>query len=274
MYLLRDSLLTNRTISELILRNCRLTDQAAIALAEYIAESSSIQHIDLRENNIQISGICGLAIAMKTNQSLFKLDFDPMYSAGGGGGLTNSIIDRTAPTASLLSLANLRKMTGNFGGLTGGVSNSSNGLSDHDAQELMEQKMKWMNDIQCICQRNLLVHEEEQRNHSIMENNGTRSNRLIFLFITYLHLEELPLFNGIEQPESVIIEEQSPSEDTIQNHREETVVLSDQISENVLEDMEQPFDTSDKDDHPIEELNNGTTNENDEIEQIPNDSFE
>ena len=250
-----------------------MTDQAAIALAEYIAESSSIQHIDLRENNIQISGICGLAIAMKTNQSLFKLDFDPMYSAGGG--LTNSIIDRTAQTASLLSLANLRKMTGNFGGLTGGVSNTSNGLSDHDAQELMEQKMKWMNDIQCICQRNLLLHEEEeQQNHSMLENDGTRSNRLIFLFIVYLHLEKLPLSNGIEQPESAIIEEQCPPEDTIQNHREETVVLSDPISENVLEDMDQPFDTSDKDDHPIEELNNGTTNENDEIEQIPNDTFE
>lgn len=170
-YLLRDSLLTNRTINELILRNCRLTDQAAIALAEYIAESPVIQHIDLRENNIQISGICGLAIAMKTNQSLFKLDFDPMYSTAG---LTNSILDRTAQTASYLSLTNLRKMTGNFGGLTGGI---SNGLSDHDVQELMEQKMKWMNDIQCICQRNLLLHEEEQRQkHAIVENNGRRSN--------------------------------------------------------------------------------------------------
>jgi NLR family CARD domain-containing protein 3 len=47
-FLLRDALLTNRTISELILRQCRLTDQAAIALAEYIAESTVIQCIDLR----------------------------------------------------------------------------------------------------------------------------------------------------------------------------------------------------------------------------------
>ena len=64
------------TINELILRNCRLTDQAAIALAEFIAESSTIQYIDLRENNIQVSGICGMAIAMKTNKSLLNsLDY-------------------------------------------------------------------------------------------------------------------------------------------------------------------------------------------------------
>ena len=176
LYLLRDALLSNRTITELILRNCRLSDQAAIALAEYIAESSAIEHLDLRENNIQISGICGLAIAMKTNQSLFKLDFDPMYSTGPA----NNVLDRTAQTAGLLSFTNLRRMTGNFGGLTGGVTSNSNGITEHDAQELMEQKMKWMNDIQCICQRNLLIHEEEQRNpshhHPLMENNGKQIN--------------------------------------------------------------------------------------------------
>ena len=175
LYVLRDALLTNRTITELILRNCRLSDQAAIALAEYIAESSAIEHLDLRENNIQISGICGLAISMRTNKSLKKLDFDPMYSAG----VANNTLDRTTQTGGLLSLTNLRRMTGNFGGLTSsGITNNSNGITEHDAQELTEQKMKWMNDIQCICERNLLLHEEEQRNHHqhhpLMDNNGKK----------------------------------------------------------------------------------------------------
>jgi len=172
LYLLRDALLTNRTINELILRNCRLTDQAAISLAEFIAESSTIQYIDLRENNIQVSGICGMAIAMKTNKSLLKFDFDPIIS-------TNNInINRTGTTTqtnSILSLSNLRRMTVSLGGFTSSTSNNSNGEGDHNTRELFEQKLKWMNDIECICQRNLLIYEEQQQqqqNEQIIDNNG------------------------------------------------------------------------------------------------------
>jgi hypothetical protein len=171
-YLLRDSLLTNRKINELILRNCRLTDQAAIALAEYIAESSTIQYIDLRENNIQASGICGMAIAMKTNKSLLKLDFDPINLTLNNS--NNNNIDRTPQTSGLLSLTNLRRMTvglGGGGGLSSGTANNSNGINDNNTQELLEQKAKWMNDIECICQRNLLIYEEQQQ-QQIINNNG------------------------------------------------------------------------------------------------------
>jgi hypothetical protein len=185
LYVLRDALLTNRTINELILRNCRLTDQAAIALAEYIAESSTIQHIDLRENNIQASGICGMAIAMKNNKSLLKLDFDPIISTSINPNNNNNNIDRTN---SLLSLSNLRRMTVGLGGFATGTSNNSNAGSDNNARELLEQKAKWMNDIECICQRNLLLYEEQhqqqQQNEQIIDNNG----RILkfFLFKIYL----------------------------------------------------------------------------------------
>jgi hypothetical protein len=173
-YLLRDALLTNRTINELILRNCRLTDQAAIALAEYIAESSTIQYIDLRENNIQASGICGMAIAMKTNKSLLKFDFDPIISTSINSNPNNNI-DRTTTTttqtSSLLSLTNLRRMTIGLGGLTNVTSNNSNGTSDNNTHELLDQKAKWMNDIECICQRNLILYEKQQ-NEQMIENHG------------------------------------------------------------------------------------------------------
>ena len=178
-YLLRDSLLTNRKINELILRNCRLTDQAAIALAEYIAESSTIQYIDLRENNIQASGICGMAIAMKTNKSLLRLDFDPIASSFNN---SNNNIDRTPQTTGLLSFTNLRRMTVGLGGLSGGTANNSNGLTDNNTRELLEQKAKWMNDIECICQRNLLLYEEQQRQEQEQEEQIINNNGRRFLF--------------------------------------------------------------------------------------------
>ena len=188
-YFLRDALLTNRTINELILRNCRLTDQAAIALAEYIAESSVIQYIDLRENQIQISGICGIAIAMKTNKSLLRFDIDPVLSSSIN---SNNNIDRTATststppttqTNSLLSFTNLRRMTLGFGGST----STSNGKNEN-TRELNEQKSKWLNDIECICQRNSILYEDEQqRKQKELESNTISV--------------EKPTTNGTEQQE-------------------------------------------------------------------------
>jgi hypothetical protein len=176
LFLLRDALLTNRTINELILNNCRLTDQAAIALAELIAESTTIQYLDLRENNIQASGICGMAIAMKNNKSLLRLDFDPIISISTN---SNNNIDRTATTNtnSLLSFTNLRRMTVGLGGFTSNAANNTNGggVNGHDGQELLEQKLKWMNDIECICQRNFITYEEQQNRPSI-SNNGNILN--------------------------------------------------------------------------------------------------
>ncbi len=173
LFLLRDALLTNPTVNELILRNCRLTDQAAIALAEFIAESSTIQYIDLRENTIQASGICGMAIAIKNNRSLLKLDFDPINSTPtnlNSLSNNNNNIDRTTNTNSLLSLANLRKMTTGFGSFASSAPFQTN-FGGGGTRELLEQKARWMNDIAAICQRNILIYEENLRLQGEVERN-------------------------------------------------------------------------------------------------------
>ena len=188
LFLLRDALLTNPTINELILRNCHLTDQAAIALAEFIAESSTIQYIDLRENNIQASGICGMAIAMKNNKSLLKLEFDSINSTLNSQ-LNNNIDRTTTHTNSLLSLSNLRKMTVGFGGFTSNSSNNSTEGNVNNTRELLEQKAKWMNDIECICQRNLLLYEDQLRRQEEderkIDNNGNIINIIIFNLVLF-----------------------------------------------------------------------------------------
>ncbi|CAF1020420.1 unnamed protein product [Adineta ricciae] len=178
LFLLRDALLTNRTINELILRNCHLTDQAAIALAEFIAESSTIEYVDLRENNIQASGICGMAIAIKNNKSLLKLDFDPIVSTPtnlSAMSLNNNNIDRTTTSNSLLSLANLRRMTTGFGSFASNTPSQSS-LSGGGTRELLEQKARWMNDISAVCQRNILIYEEKLRLQEESTPNGEVRN--------------------------------------------------------------------------------------------------
>ena len=122
----------------------------------------------LRENNIQASGICGIAIAMKMNQSLLKIDFDSIVPSGSNSTMTN--IDRTKSNSSLLSLSNLRRMTVGIGNLTNSTSSMNNTSSIN--QELFEQKSKWMNDIQDICQRNVLLYEEYlQRQEEEQQHN-------------------------------------------------------------------------------------------------------
>lgn len=176
LFLLRDALLTNRTINELILRNCRLTDQAAIALAEFIAESTTIHYIDLRENTFQASGICGMAIAIKNNRSLLKLDFDPIIpvptSHNTFSNKTN--IDRTNNSNSLLSLANLRRMTTGFGSFTSGTTTNSI-VAGGGTRELLEQKARWINDIAAVCQRNILIYEENLRLQEDAQNGFRQS---------------------------------------------------------------------------------------------------
>ncbi|CAF1400720.1 unnamed protein product [Adineta ricciae] len=247
LYLLRDALLTNRTINELILRNCRLTDQAAIALAEFIAESSVIQYLDLRENNIQASGICGMAIAMKNNKSLLKVDFDSIDSSTNPS--FNQSIDRTASSSNgLLSLSNLRRMTVGLGSFstTNNSASSSNQAMNHNVKELNEQKAKWMNDIECICQRNLLLYEDQLRrqeeeqlmnNHEITDTNGIDHHEA-----------------SITTPNGVISEEKDENKensiDTNEHNSEETPITTDdnlQTNETSADANEQSEPTED---HP------------------------
>ena len=48
----------------------------AIAMAEYIAESTSIVRVDIRNNNVKVAGIMALQNALKNNYTLTRLDLD------------------------------------------------------------------------------------------------------------------------------------------------------------------------------------------------------
>ncbi|CAF1226215.1 unnamed protein product [Didymodactylos carnosus] len=179
LFILRDSLLTNRTISELILGNCKLTCQAAIALAEYVAESSVIRHIDLRGNNIQVSGIMALALGMKHNKSLINVELDPVTPTQTNGGVlsnqfqTNNI---DSSTSGLLSFSSFRRMTLGFGQLTGGLNQNSEPLQDSKVKEFLQQKSKWINDINEICRKNKekqreLEEQERQKEETRVEQD-------------------------------------------------------------------------------------------------------
>ena len=52
----------------------------AIALAEFLAESSRIIRLDLRNNDIQFGGLMALSLAFKINFSLLRLDVDKPQS--------------------------------------------------------------------------------------------------------------------------------------------------------------------------------------------------
>lgn len=212
LFLLRDALLTNRTINELILRNCRLTDQAVIALAEFIAESSTIQYIDLRENTIQASGICGMAIAIRNNKSLLKLDFDPIVSTPTNSSslLTPNNIDRTGNTNSLLSLSNLRRMTTSLGSFAGSTPFQAMTGGGNGTRELLDQKARWMNDIAAICQRNILIYEENQRLQDEQATNETVNGN-----------EENPTTTAIIQTEDVQLKDQTTENEPIASTAQE-----------------------------------------------------
>lgn len=57
-------------------------------MAEFIAESPRLLRLDLRENEIKTGGLMALALALKVNQSLLRLDLDrdPKKEAVRGGG--------------------------------------------------------------------------------------------------------------------------------------------------------------------------------------------
>ncbi|CAF2754893.1 unnamed protein product [Rotaria sp. Silwood2] len=262
LFLLRDALLTNRTINELILRNCHLTDQAAIALAEFIAESTTIQYIDLRENNIQASGVCGMAIAMKNNKTLLKLDFDPIISTPTNLGFlsNNSInINRTTNTNSLLSIANLRRMTTGLSSFTSNTPFNSNRGGGGGTRELLEQKARWMSDIATVCQRNILIYEEklrleeEEQNRSLTSgSNETNQKHSIIPKPDDIELKkQIVDTNQSENNTLSITIDNEHSTSTIQNNNEET---------------HQSIDTSIKDIDEVEQSKEKSFDDNEELE--------
>ncbi|CAF3374216.1 unnamed protein product [Rotaria sp. Silwood1] len=283
LFLLRDALLTNRTINELILRNCHLTDQAAIALAEFIAESTTIQYIDLRENNIQASGVCGMAIAMKNNKSLLKLDFDPIVSIPTNlGFLSNNSynITRTTNTNSLLSIANLRRMTTGLSSFTSSTSFQSN-RGGGGTRELLEQKARWMNDIAALCQRNILIYEEklrlqegeeEQQHNKALTNdiNEVNQKNSIVTKPDDIELKKQILdTNQLKDNTPSIMIDNAHSTFTVQNDNEETHQSVD-TSIKDIDKVEQLKDKSLDDSKELEDSLDISTHDNNRVEQAVN----
>ncbi|UJR30702.1 hypothetical protein I4U23_018222 [Adineta vaga] len=275
LFLLRDALLTNRTINELILRNCRLTDQAVIALAEFIAESSVIQYLDLRENNIQASGICGMAIAMKSNKSLLKVDFDPMDLSVNSS--LNQNIDRTTTnTNSLLSLSNLRRMTVGLGSFNSNNSanNSNPAMNNNNSRELNEQKAKWMNDIECICQRNLLLYEDQLRrqeveqitnNHEEIVTNGNDQQESSITTPNDILLEEdVPLESINDENLTTVTEHNSEDISTTTNDNSQPIEI---LVNGIHDDIEQSEDINQEKEQASNDLDN---NQEQSINEISN----
>lgn len=116
-----------------------------------------------------------MAIAIKNNKSLLKLDFDPIVASPTyfNSSLTKNNIDRSNQSPGLLSLSNLRRMTTGFSSLTGGNPLTSATPGGGGTRELLEQKARWMSDIAAVCQRNLLIYEEQLRLQAEAEANGT-----------------------------------------------------------------------------------------------------
>ena len=87
--MLKLGILANRSVEKLILSNVKITCEGmlrgsschsyymcvgAIALAEVLAESRYLTHVDLRENEIRVAGLMALSLALRMNHKLLHLD--------------------------------------------------------------------------------------------------------------------------------------------------------------------------------------------------------
>ena len=66
----------NSTLRRLGLVGCKLSDCGVIAIAEYLAESSAIQRLDLRNNDISLGGLMALSLSARENKSAKRIDLD------------------------------------------------------------------------------------------------------------------------------------------------------------------------------------------------------
>ncbi len=76
VYELKEALIVNKQITGLFLVKTKLSDEGVIALAEYIAETNSLNRLDLRDNDIRLGGLMALVSSLKFNKTLSRLDVD------------------------------------------------------------------------------------------------------------------------------------------------------------------------------------------------------
>ncbi|KAF8637057.1 hypothetical protein AX16_010912 [Volvariella volvacea WC 439] len=73
---LRTAFTLNTALKRLFLSNTNLSSTGAIALAEFLPESTSLIHLDLTENNLDIAGVMALSSGLKANYVMRCLDLN------------------------------------------------------------------------------------------------------------------------------------------------------------------------------------------------------
>ncbi|TIA88893.1 hypothetical protein E3P81_03309 [Wallemia ichthyophaga] len=71
---LRTSFAVNSNMKRLFLADTQLQSEGAIALAEFLPEAKTLLHVDLTDNNLTMSGLLALSVAVKMNNSIRCLD--------------------------------------------------------------------------------------------------------------------------------------------------------------------------------------------------------
>ena len=141
---------------------------------------------------------------------MLKLDFDPIIPVPASLNISNNKnnIDRTNNSNSILSLANLRRMTTGFGSFTSG-STANSTAAGGGTRELLEQKARWINDIAAVCQRNILIYEEKLRMQEEAQNGGSPTTTMTTTVVQPddidVNVDDSPVDHPIEAEESNVI---------------------------------------------------------------------
>jgi protein phosphatase 1 regulatory subunit 37 len=73
---LRTAFTLNTALKRLFLSSTSMTSAGAIALAEFLPESTSLLHLDLTMNTIDIAGVMALSSGLKANHVMRCLDLN------------------------------------------------------------------------------------------------------------------------------------------------------------------------------------------------------
>lgn len=84
---IKASLCANESIAKLGLQSVHLTCSGAKTVAEVIEAKcgSALTRVDLRDNNIQVTGLTALSEAVKCNRSVTQIDLNASPHGGGSG---------------------------------------------------------------------------------------------------------------------------------------------------------------------------------------------
>ena len=73
---LRTAFTLNTALKRLFMASTGLTSPGAIALAEFLPESTSLLHLDLTMNNLDVAGVMALSSGLKANHVMRCLDLN------------------------------------------------------------------------------------------------------------------------------------------------------------------------------------------------------